>query len=257
MKLFGRKNKKPSESDLLGAALLALNEKNYPAAIELYLRIISEYPKCVDAYYNMGVLTATGKGLPVNYVEAARWFYQAELLGDPEGEKLVTKTINDYIRLLLSKVQDDRLFYEGMIDAAKYVYEKNYTQKKVNSQICWFARYQVDEKNYDISARLFRIGAELGNHGLSQNFLAASYNQGLGVPQNDLIALYWFDKAVQNGAEEAKRDRFGIFNGYRNVLSPEEFTEYMHRLALWCETGTAHIPKDPERAQFWKKSATI
>lgn len=48
------------------------------------------------------------------------------------------------------------------------------------------------------------------------------YNAGSGVPKNDLISLYWFDRASDNGITEAKADRNGILNAYRSSLSAEE-----------------------------------
>lgn len=43
-----------------------------------------------------------------------------------------------------------------------------------------------------------------------------------GPKQNDLASLYWFDKAVDNGAADlAQKDRDGILNAYRTNLSPQ------------------------------------
>ena len=107
------------------------------------------------------------------------------------------------------------------------------------------------EQNFVEVAKLFRSAAEFGNDGYSQNFLAVLYNTGSGVGKNDLAALYWFDRATDNGVEVAKKDRDGIFNAYRNSNSPEEFNSLMQTLSDWCKTGTADIPQDAKKAAYW------
>lgn len=114
------------------------------------------------------------------------------------------------------------------------------------------------EQNYVEAAKLFRVAAEFGNDGYSQNALAVLYNTGFGVEKNDLAALYWFDRATDNGVEVAKKDRDGIFNAYRSSNSPEEFDSLMQTLSDWCKTGTADIPQDVKKAAYWlgKKQAS-
>lgn len=107
------------------------------------------------------------------------------------------------------------------------------------------------EQNYVEAAKLFRVAAEFGNDGYSQNSLAILYNTGSGVEKNDLAALYWFDRATDNGVEAAKKDRDGIFNAYRNSNSPAEFDSLMQTLSDWCKTGTADIPQDAKKAAYW------
>lgn len=108
------------------------------------------------------------------------------------------------------------------------------------------------------AAKLFRVAAEFGNDGYSQNALAILYNTGSGVEKNDLAALYWFDRATDNGVEAAKKDRDEIFNAYRSSNSPEEFDSLMQTLSDWCKTGTADIPRDTKKAAYWlgKKQAS-
>lgn len=107
------------------------------------------------------------------------------------------------------------------------------------------------EQNFVEAAKLFRSAAEFGNDGYAQNFLAVLYNIGSGVGKNDLAALYWFDRATDNGVEVSKKDRDGIFNAYRNSNSPEEFDSLMQTLSDWCKTGTADIPRDAKKAAYW------
>jgi len=74
------------------------------------------------------------------------------------------------------------------------------------------------------AAKLFRTAAEYYNHGASQNYLAVLYNAGAGLEQDDLAALYWFDRAADNGVEvwQTARERIlGIKHG-KSKLSPVE-----------------------------------
>ena len=63
--------------------------------------------------------------------------------------------------------------------------------------------------------------------GKSQNYLAVLYNAGLGVEKDDIAALYWFDRATDNGVEVSKKDRDGILNAYYENFSPEKFYDTM------------------------------
>ena len=111
-----------------------------------------------------------------------------------------------------------------------------------------------NRKEYPSAAKLFRAAAEFGNDGYSQNYLAVLYNLGAGVEQNDLAALYWFDKAVDNGvADVARKDRDGILNAYKANFTPTEFYETMLTLSSWCGSGHEDVPKDAPKSAFWRK----
>ena len=104
----------------------------------------------------------------------------------------------------------------------------------------------------DAAAKVFRAAAEFGNDGYAQYYLAVLYNSGVGLRGNDLAALYWLDRAVDNGAADvALADRDGMLEAYRQSLSAAEFREAMEKLACWCEEGTPDIPVDLAKAQRW------
>ena len=100
---------------------------------------------------------------------------------------------------------------------------------------------------------MFRAAAEFSSYGYSQNCLAVLYNVGAGLEKNDLASLYWFDKAVDNGAADvAKKDRDGILNAYKTNLTPREFYEEMMKLSGWCNIGSEAVPKDAAKAAYWR-----
>ena len=69
----------------------------------------------------------------------------------------------------------------------------------------------------DAAAKVFRAAAEFGNDGYAQYYLAVLYNAGSGVEQDDLAALYWLDRAADNGIEEAIADRDGMLDAWRET----------------------------------------
>ena len=113
------------------------------------------------------------------------------------------------------------------------------------------------QKEYGVSVKLFRAAAEYGDCGTAQNYLAVLYNAGAGVKKNDLAALYWFDRAVDNKEEKAVQDRKGILDAYRKNLSPEEFYNQMETLAEWCAMGSADVPKDAKKAEYWRRMSEL
>lgn len=85
-----------------------------------------------------------------------------------------------------------------------------------------------------------------------QNYLAVLYNAGAGLEKDDLASLYWFDRAVDNKVEAAKKDGEGLLNAYKNNFSAEEFYDTMQLLSRRCAVGDFDIPKDAEKAVYWR-----
>ena len=80
------------------------------------------------------------------------------------------------------------------------------------------------------------------------------YNKGQGVEKNDLAALYWFDKAVDNGAAVvAQRDRNGMLNAYKANFTVSDFFDEMMKLSAWCRMGSPDVPKDANKASYWRE----
>ena len=50
----------------------------------------------------------------------------------------------------------------------------------------------------------------------------------------------------------AKQDRIGIFNAYKDNNSPAEFYDIMMTLSGRCVHGDGDIPKDAEKAAYWR-----
>lgn len=229
--------------------------KNYKGAIETYKRVLKIEPN-IDAMYNLGSLYAQGKGVEVDFTEAAYWFHQAALAGDEQAEKMCLKCTFDYVHTDIDTKSPERL-YSDMIIFEKRVYPETDSNEKLCNDMYLMALNHIKYNEYSIAVKLFRASAEFGNDEDSQNALGVLYNAGDGVEKNDLSALYWFDKATDNGVEDARKDRKGILNAYRNCLEDKEFAEHMRFLSDCCRLGSLDIPKDPDKATYWREFADM
>lgn len=59
-------------------------------------------------------------------------------------------------------------------------------------------------------------------------------------------------KATDNSMEISKKDRDGILNTYFKNSSPEEFFDIMEILEKACINSTSDIPRDNEKAKYWR-----
>ena len=251
------KGKQPPKSEdiislMMETADAAMDNGDYSRAVDTYRSVLELEPN-TDAQYNLRSLYAQGKGVAQNYMEAAYWFHKAEMSGDEQAGKLRLKSTSDFVHQNLSSKTAEQLYHD-MTDFVKYL---NDDTENVNLEVCrnlyGIAGNHFNKHEYEAAAKLFRAAGEFGNDGYSQNYLAVLYNAGAGVEKNDLAALYWFDKAVDNGAADvARKDRDGILNAYKTNLSKAEFCEIMMTLSKWCKAGTDAVPQDAEKAAFWR-----
>ncbi len=260
-KMFGKKgNGKKNEVSSQGVidimvanADICIKQGNFSRAFQTYKQIVELQPD-ITAMYNLGSLYAQGKGVEQNFLEGAYWFHQAALAGDEKAGNFELKCLMDYIHQNLNQ-KTPRKVYDEMIGFATYLYPGEDTQKLASSKLYFVAAYYFGKKEYGAAAKVFRAAAEYANHGDAQNFLAVLYNAGFGVEKDDMAALYWFDRAVDNGVEVSERDRDGIFLAYQKNCSAAEFDEVMRTLSGRCATGDEDIPRDAQKAAYWRSVA--
>ena len=236
---------------LLLLGQVATDAQDYESAIEAYASVLKIEPN-ETAFYNLGSLRARGLGGRRDFVEAARLFHQAELLGNGQAGKLCAKCLYDYVHDGFSAGTPADL-YAAIAVFVSRVYPEAADQKaEVNRGLLAVGVTHYSRGAFAEAARVFRAAAEFGNDGYAQYYLAVLYNSGVGLRGNDLAALYWLDRAVDNGAADvALADRDGMLEAYRQSLSAAEFREAMEKLACWCEEGTPDIPVDLAKAQRW------
>lgn len=235
---------------MIMTACILMEHGDYERAVETYKNVLELQPN-ETAQYNLGILYAQGKGVKQDFREAAYWFNQA---GDEHARKLCMKCMMDFIHQDFERTTSEQVYFD-MMRFVKFVWPLKNTALEVNRNLYAIAMNHFNKQEYIEAAKLFRAVAELGNDGASQNYLAILYNQGVGLEKNDLASLYWFDKAVDNGIGAAQIDRNGILSAYRANLSPTEFYEQIMILSGWCSIGSDAIPKDANKAIYWRKIA--
>lgn len=92
--------KQMSQEDVVHSLLLlgqlALNASDYESAADAYASAL-ELGQDEAALYNLGSLYARGLGVKRDFVEGARLFHQAELLGNERAGMLCRKCMFDYV----------------------------------------------------------------------------------------------------------------------------------------------------------------
>lgn len=259
MRLFDKKREK-GQGDMLksqdvikimlATADACLEDGKLERAFDTYRQIVQMCPD-VTAQYNLGSLYARGLGTTQDFVEGAYWFHQASQSGDEQAGKLQAKCMLDYISQGLTD-KSSREIYEEMNRFVTHVFPKENHQTVAGENLYEIGVHYLNKKDYVSAAKLLRAAAEFCDSGQAQNYLGVLYNAGLGVEKNDLVALYWLDRATDHHITAAKTDRDGMFNAYKNNFSPTEFWEQMQILARWCSVGTGDIPKDAEKAEYWR-----
>jgi TPR repeat protein len=248
-------SKEEAVQSLLTLGQVATDAGDFESAVEAFASILKLEPN-EAAFYNLGSFHARGLGVRQDFVEAARLFHQAELLGNERAGKLCAKCMFDYLLEGLDKRRPADLYAEMAVFVTRVYPEASDQHKEVNSGLFAVASTLANRGSYAEAAKVFRAAAEFGNDGRAQYYLAVLYNSGAGLQENDLAALYWLDCAVDNGAVElALVDRDGMLAAYRQSLSANEFQEMMAALADWCESGTPDVPVDPEKAARWRELA--
>ena len=235
---------------LLAVAEKLLNEGQEEKAFQMY-KTIATSGSNPTARYNLGSLYAQGKGTEQSFLEGAYWFRQVEKSGDEQAGKMVKKCELDYMRQNLV-ADTPKALYEKMKGFVAYVYPDESPNVMIKRELTALGMHHFNQENYAAAAKLLRASAEFCNDGQAQNFLGVLYNAGAGVTKNDLVALYWLDRAVENKYKDAMKDRNGILEAYRKSLTPEEFQEYFERLSHWCETGTEDVAVWTKKVQYWK-----
>ncbi len=113
------------------------------------------------------------------------------------------------------------------------------------------ARTALERSDYALAAQIYREILDRTDSGAAAYQLGALYSQGRGLEKNDLAALYWFNKAEEQGVLEAGADCDGIFQTYYRNFSREDFADRIGLLAHWCRTGRGPVPLDRERGAYW------
>ena len=246
----------PGSKDVIEAMItmadIAMQDEDYERAVQNYKNILMLESNDI-AQYNLGSLFAQGKGVKRDFKEGAYWFHQAELGGDEKAGQLCLKCALDYAHQDFDSKSPEQI-YKDMTVFIIFVYPDI---DNINLEVCRklysFAMNHLNKKEYAAAAKFFRAAAEYGKDGYAQYYLGSLYNAGNGVRKNDLASLYWLDKSADNDAtDSAQKNRDGLLSAFKSHFSQSDFFDAMMKLSGWCRVGTEDIPKDANKASFWR-----
>ncbi|MCH5252965.1 MAG: sel1 repeat family protein [Lachnospiraceae bacterium] len=254
MGLFSRKETEGVDSKrLLAIANELLAQGSYEEAFGFY-KVMAESGNVADAQFNLAICYATGKGCNKDYFLAARWFQQAYVYGIDDAQNCIKKVYSDYILEVLDKPFSYEDVYEKTVDFVRLAQIDENDEEQANELLCSAGKHCLYALKDHIKARiLFRTSAEFGHYAEGQNGLGIIYCAGVGIEKSDVVALYWWNKAEEQGHELARKDALGLIEYYTERMTDEEFEEMLLPLVNWCKTGTEHIPKDLEKAAYWEE----
>jgi localization factor PodJL len=162
------------------------------------------------AEYEVGMRYAEGRGVPVNFAEAARWLEFAAKQGLAPAQ------------FRLGGLYEKGTGVKKDLEMARQLYrtaaEKGHAKAMHNLAVL-YAEGAAVKPDYRTAAQWFRKAAD---HGVSdsQYNLAILYARGIGVEQNLTESYKWFALAAAQGDQEAvkKRDDVG------SRLDPQSLT---------------------------------
>ena len=120
-----------------GEAMLAAGRADQ--AFETYMEIVRLCPD-PTAQYNLGVLSAQGRGTEQSFLEAAYWFYQVSLDGDQEAGDRCRQCMVKYIVQHMNQ-DTPRALYERMAHFAFYVYRGQDIRTLANKELFSLGAY--------------------------------------------------------------------------------------------------------------------
>lgn len=157
----------------------------------------------------------------------------SELLGEALDELEPPEIYNRFMKHLVAEGADEDALAQFCLDMAQL-------SNQLIAERCLTGAYKIT-----------RVLAEYWQYSESQNLLGVMFSCGAGVEQDDAVAMYWFNKAADQGHEAAKVDCEGIYNAYKQNLSHDDFDDVLHAVVTMCENGSIYIPLDPAKAEYW------
>lgn len=236
------------DKKLMTLALQLFQNGEESKAYDIFKKV-AKLGKDPYAKYVLGAMYFGGKDVEQSYSRAAVWFNRAIKGGVKRAKKTLKICVVNYLCGDPELVPED--IYERMKELTEFI---NYDRRpKISCEKFLYdlGISMMKEGNFKDSYNLMRCAAEYYNYPEAQNMTAVHFNLGKGVEQNDYAALYWFDKAA-NDVKAAKTDRDGIYNAYKSG-SRSTFLSALKAIADEAETGSEDIPKDPEKAEYWRK----
>ncbi len=162
-----------------------------------------------DAHYNLGLMYASGQGVPQDDKMAMKYFAQAAERGDAEiqykvGLRYHLLALRHYIKISKGVTQGDKMAVRLLKQAAELYTqsaEQGHTTAQYKLGVMYTAGNGVTQDD-NTAVKWYTRAAEQG-HTDAQYGLSIKYAFGRGVIEDYLRALMWANIARYNGFEDA------------------------------------------------------
>lgn len=239
---------------MLAMAQELYNSGMYEKAARQYKQVVECDEVNTTALYNLGVLYATGRGVDKDLITAAKHFRKAVLYGDDDTANMELKCIYDYMMEITDSDDYEKIF-KDMARYEKEVFDSDVAEEGACKSLYDFGVECFEKKSYKHAYNAYRAAAQFAGICDAYFNLGVMYINGAGIEKNDLYAMYWLDKAADTGDVDAQQHSEGIFKAYSQNLQMQDFVNTMSTLISACSNGSFHIPKDPDKAIYWKAKA--
>lgn len=135
--------------------------------------------------------------------------FQAQSQGKEEAGRLLARSTLDYFRQDLDRLTPE-LLWKKAADFSERVFGEQETRAASISCLKQMVNFCIEKEDFENEVKIVRALAEYGKDAESQNRMGVLYNRGIGLERNDLAALYWFNKAEEQGNAGARADCDGI-----------------------------------------------
>jgi tetratricopeptide (TPR) repeat protein len=167
---------------LLLLGQVAMDKGDHESAVEAYRSALA-LEQNETALYNLASLYARGLGVRQDFVEAARLFHQAELLGNERAGKLCAKCMLDYVDDDLDGKTPADVYAKMAFFASKVYPEATDHVLEVNQGLLAIGGTYLAKGAYASSAKAFRAAAEFGHDQNAARYLAELSRAGV-VPED-------------------------------------------------------------------------
>ena len=147
---------------LLILGQVALDAGDYESAVEAYASLLQIEPNEV-ALYNLGSFYARGLGVKRDYVEAARLFHQAELLGNDRACRLCAKCMFDHICHGLGAATPAEIYATMAVFVARVYPEAGDQRQEASNGLVAIAGTLLGKGLVEDAGRVFTAAAEFGD----------------------------------------------------------------------------------------------
>ena len=166
-----------------------------PATDANKIRLAAEQGN-VQLQNTLGVMYATGQGVPQDYREAIKWYRRAAERDNAQAQ--------NNLGVLYAKGQGVPRDYEEAMKWYRKAAEQGNAYAQLNIGLM-YATGQGVPQDYEEAVKWYRKAAEQDN-GDAQANLGNRYYTGQGAPQDYQEAMKWYRKAAEHGSANAQRN---------------------------------------------------